>query len=493
MFLDSKLRATRFPVSQCLSLLTAIVGLQVASTLPALGQQFRQPGGIIVQQPIVQQPIVQQPRFQPQNQIFQNQQPPVYQNPTYFPNQGYQNQNQNIQPATPVYRAPPGGSQSVPPVARRIQQPTRPSQPQQPTAQQILDAEEAAYNAEKLVLVEQLLEKYKTSAVENQRVALEKLETLTRENDELRKRMGEFNQTNQSYQTQIREMEKELSAAGKPDSAKLQEAQQLKTNNQQLANQVRNLDAEVQSLSDDNKNYRDQITNLKAAQEQTMNLRPAENNQLESNESELTEKNQQLARDNGELQQANRRLSQDYTTLKGQYQQLSQQQQLAIAENQKLSDRITNLKVTNNNFETAKPAVVSSITANAPAEVVAEPEFDTSPYDTKISQLTRKNRQLSEINSDFKDENRSLSRELASLKGQSVEETTDVRGSTLVSTSLPVVPAAVTPAIDKGGWGILTWLIPFLAIGLGIAFFVIIKEELHRKPSNATIGPKRQD
>ena len=491
MFLDSKLRAMRFPVSQWFSLLTVIVGLQVASPLPALGQQFRQfqqPGGIVVQQP-----IVQQPRYQPQNQIFQNTLGPIYQNPTYYPNQSYQNQNQIIQPATPVYRAPPGGRQSVPPVARRIQQPARPSQPQQPTAQQILDAEEAAYNAEKLLLVEQLLEKYKTSAVENQRVALQKLETLTRENGELRKRMGEFNQTNESYQTKILKLEKKLSAVSAPDTTTLQEAQQLKTNNQQLANQVRNLDAEVQSLSDDNKNYRDQISNLKAAQEQAMNLKPAENNQLESNESELTEKNQQLAQDNGELQQANRRLSQDYSTLKGQYQQLSQQQQLAIAENQKLSDRITKLKVTNNNFDTVKPAAVSSITASAPAEAVAQPKFDTSPYETKISQLTRKNQQLSEINSDFKNENRSLSRELASLKNQSVAETTGAKGSTLVSASLPVVPAAGTLAVDKGGWGILAWLIPFLAIGLGIAFFVIIKEELQRKPSNATISPKRQD
>ena len=167
MLLNSNLKISRRQLCQGLSCLVGFFVLNVVSPAPpANGQQT-----------IIQQPIIQQPIIQPANPIYQSPtyQGPIYQGPGIYPNQGRIIQQQPV-PGTPIYRVPAVGIQTVPPVSQRIQQPSQPAAPRQS-----IDAEQAAYNAEKLALVEKLLEKYKASAVENQD-AIEQLESLKLEN-----------------------------------------------------------------------------------------------------------------------------------------------------------------------------------------------------------------------------------------------------------------------------------------------------------------------
>ena len=84
---------------------------------------------------------------------------PIYQGPTYYQQQG---------PIGPVYRAPQGTIQTVPPVAERLPQAVQPNQ-------RILDrtAEQAVLDAEKIRVLEKLLEQYKAAAAQGQGSSVE--------------------------------------------------------------------------------------------------------------------------------------------------------------------------------------------------------------------------------------------------------------------------------------------------------------------------------
>jgi len=492
MFLDSKFKATRQPQSlcKCLGLLLGSVGFLAGANLQhANGQQVVQPNGTVIQ---------------PQNQVYQT---PIYQAPIYQQPPGYyQNQGQIVQPQTispapqqplpagPVYRAPVG-NQTVPPVAQRV-----PRQAQ-PDAQQILDAEQAAYNAEKLALVEKLLEKYKATAAENQD-AIERLGSMKQENEELRRRMGELDSSSKSYQSKILTLEEKLAAAGKTNPAAMQETEQLKASYQGVVNQVRNLEAEVKRLTADENSRGQQLLNLQsmnmklkgeveAAQKQAMSAVPADGNQAEL--AELAEQNQQLTTDNEKLEIKLRAAVEEYTKQQADNQDLSQKSQALQDSNQGLRGQIARLS---NSLGAGQGSgvVANNLVSSNPIPEAAPAQIDVSSYETEISQLTTKNRQLSERNSEFEDENRALSRQLLSLENQAGQEAVSSQSPANVS-AMPAVHPAVAGVIEEkeGGWGLLAWLIPFLAIGLGVAFFVIIKEELHRKPAGAVDRSSHQD
>ena len=512
MLLQSKFKAMRRPLRTCFIILfCSLASSAVLFPSQVSGQQFLPPAIQRIQQPqisnvyrsptnqrrVIQNPtlqspapLIQSPTFQSpsnQSQIYQGPtyQGRIYQGPGYYPDLGRIIQ----QPPTssPTNQAP-GQIQTVPPVAQRIQQPSSSSQP---TTQQTLDAEQAAYNAEKLALVEKLLDRYKASAAENQK-AIEQLQSLKQENSQLVTRMGRLSQATESYQTQILALEEKLLTLNKPNPATIRETEKLKADYQGVINQVNDLESKVQRLSGENKDYQGQIASLKSAQERTMNSMP-----IESAQAELAKQNRRLTKDNEALKLKFRENINEYTTIQQEYQTLNQQKQRLADDNQRLSSQIAKFSVADNSFNSGRVSEVDSIDANTstvpPEPVEAQSTVDVSSYETEISQLTRKNRQLTETNSEFENKNRSLNRQLVDLKGQGDIKLASESNPPSASTAVPILPAtATTVAGGKGKWGVLVWLIPFLALGLGIAFFVIMREELHRPPAGKTTKPARK-
>ena len=475
MLLKLKPTASRQQISKCLCCLIGVLGFNTVS--------------------YSQQPINQQPTPTYQNPIYQGPvyRAPPYQGPVFYPNQGRVIQQQPL-PATPIYRAPRGQIETVPPVAIQIPQSNQPTPAQKPTPQQI-DADQAAYNAEKLALVEKLLEKYKIAAAANRGV-VEQLESLKQEKTQLLSKMSELNQATTDYQTEVASLKEQLSAAEQLSPAVTRQAEQLQANYQQAINQVTDLESKIKQLEDENSSSLAQIASLEAAQKKAMSSIP-----LESNQTELIQENQQLVAGNQALEQKNRRLSEEHSELEGRLRDLIQQQQLATDNNKTLNNKIAELQASNNSFDAGRVPEVAAINADtAGSPPTAErplPPVDLSSYEAEISQLTRSNRQLSEANTGFKDKNRSLNRQLASLESQSNDQALADKASVIAATALPaVLPKTANSAAlveSNTGWGILTWLIPFLAIGLGIAFFVIVKEELDRPSAEAKKSPASKD
>ena len=123
-----------------------LVGQQIQQTQPTQNPQFRIPQ------------VPQQQPTAPTTRIYQSPiiRGPIYQGPTFYPQQG---------PVGPIYQAPQGTFQTVPPVAERLPQAVQPNQ-------QLLNqaAEQAALDAEKISVLEKLLEKYKAAAAQGQGV-----------------------------------------------------------------------------------------------------------------------------------------------------------------------------------------------------------------------------------------------------------------------------------------------------------------------------------
>ena len=305
--------------------------------------------------------------------------------------------------------------------------------------------------------------------------------------------MNELDQTAKLNQTTILSLEEKLKAARQPNSATIQQTEQLKVSYQNAIKQASDLQLKVQRLTGENKNYVAEIANLNAAKDRATNSMS-----LEGNQTQLTQKNQELTTDNQALEQKNQQLNKGYAELERKYQDLSQQQRLAIDDNQTLNDRITELKSANSDFDAGDVSNVASIDAGVTAPITAEsqPSVDATAFEAKISQLTRKNRQLSDANSDFKNKNQLLNRRLTDLNNKdgsfAVNKNSPATVATALPNSLPTAVSSTAVSGSKRGWGILTWLIPFLAIGLAVAFFVIIKEELHR-PSPGAANPARKD
>ena len=173
---------------------------------------------------------------------------------------------------------------------------------------------------------------------------------------------------------------------------------------------------------------------------------------------------------------------------------MGDEKQSLVQQNEANIERVSQLTASNEayvseiaalNAREVAPAVVE---APPVVEPVIEPGdesiTDVSSYESDISRLTRKNRALTESNSELEKHNRSLTRKLGKLEQQPID--LDRREVVAESPAL-VKDAAVAglPVVPKAGGSILSWLLPFLAIGLGIAFFVILREEIHRPPTTS--------
>ena len=266
-----------------------VAGQQIQQIVPTQNSQFQVPQ------------VQPQPTVVPPTRIYQGPitQGPIYQGPTYY---------QQQRPIGPVYRAPRGTIQTVPPVAERLPQAVQPNQ-------RILDraAEQAAFDAEKIRVLEKLLEKYKAAAAQGQGSPVE-FERLKQKNADLLKEVesqrdltgrsiltqkekiteliGLVERMKTQYaesETKVQMLEKEIAAAGMQDSPDMQKVKTLQA-------QVSDLEAKLQIVSGENKSYAQQLADSKAAVKAAMESQPGENEKME-----LLQRSQKLANENQEL------------------------------------------------------------------------------------------------------------------------------------------------------------------------------------------------
>ena len=480
MLLDSRFKSLQRSLC-CFTV--GLLGFSAAfSTQHVAGQQIQQI--VPTQNSQFQVPQVQpQPTVVPPTRIYQGPitQGPIYQGPTYY---------QQQRPIGPVYRAPRGTIQTVPPVAERLPQAVQPNQ-------RILDraAEQAAFDAEKIRVLEKLLEKYKAAAAQGQGSPVE-FERLKQKNADLLKEVesqrdltgrsiltqkekiteliGLVERMKTQYaesETKVQMLEKEIAAAGMQGSPDMQKVKTLEA-------QVSDLEAKLEMVSGENKSYAQQLADSKAA----MESQPDDNEKMQ-----LLQRSQKLASENQELMQKQEASNLTINKLRGKvtealemYNMTYEKQVRMEGVNRDLQKKVSELSMHDSSVNKITP-IVDSEPAPVQTTSFAQPSVEVSSYESKIAQLTRKNRQLADSNADFQSQIKSLNRELESLKKQGSEVAAGQASTPLVS-AVPVVDTLVSPpaADEKGGWGILGWLIPFLAVGLGVAFFVILKEEFQR-------------
>jgi len=434
MLLSLKIKSTQLSwcwlIAGILGINTAVVNLNVRH---ATGQQVQFP-------PFEPGPIVQLP-----NEVYLAplvNQGPLYQGPIIWP-QNYYPQGGGQIIGQPQLIIP---SNQVPAVGIPIVQPV-PQAPKvrQSGEQQSSATEQAALNTEKIKVLEKLLEKYKAIATTKQ-IDPQELELFKQNNADLTEQVSALTQAN--------------------DQA-LPAVAQLETSLRNAVDQVTELKKQVETLS---------VENEKLMASQTGVAELVLKNQR------LNDKNQKLEQQNKALTQTGDQLTQKHSLLESKYQGLERRSQDDV---QSLKDRIAKLNVSNESYAAQIATFDSTTSTPVQTPAFSGSNSDLAAFETRISRLSQQNLRLAKSNTDFKNENKSLTRQLANLKKQHDEVANSSASDPIGSAQAPATTfVAPNSSIETDeGWGILAWLIPFLVIGLGIAFFVIIKEELHRPPA----------
>jgi len=428
-------------------------------------QQFQVPQAPSIQGPQYLAPQLRpgQPTFVPQTSVYQSPiiSVPIYQQPSYAP-------IPQPRPIGPVYQAPQGTLSTVPPVGQQLPQVVQSNL----SNRRKLDraAKQATLDAERIRVLEKLLEKYKSLAGQGSSAGLNGLK---QKNADLLKELesqGEITRRNATIQ---QKKNTELNGL----------VEQLRTQYAQSATKVQTLEKQLAAAGK-------QLADSRAALKATMETQPSGNEEVE-----LRQQTQKLAAENQELVRKQEVSSLKISDLRDKLEDALEMHQLTrekLVRTESSSQQPNSKSLGIDEIAVSGPGVNdSSITeidlvgdsgsASVQATSFAQPSVNIASYESKIAQLTHKNRQLADSNAEFDSEVKSLNRELASLKNQGREVTSQASAS-LVSNTVPagnaVAPSPV--ASRKTGWGILGWLIPFLVIGLGVAFFVILKEEFQR-------------
>lgn len=254
---------------------------------------------------------------------------------------------------------------------------------------------------------------------------------------------------------------------------------------QKLEAQVGDLEVKLQASADENKGYAQQLADAKAAASQ-LQLGDSEKATLVQQVRELNNTNLGLTQSAESLKQSRDELNDKLSKLEAGYQELGLQRKQAMDDNQKLQGRIAELNASAQSSSEGNVTGIASAVDAPPAPVQAigftETAVDVSSFESKIASLTRENEQLARINADFKNQNQSQASPEEPAREVAVSDEWVATGAV----EAPAVVAAMTPNVTgkKGGWGTWVWLVPFLAIGLGIAFFVILREEFQRPPGS---------
>ena len=301
--------------------------------------------------------------------------------------------------------------------------------------------------------------------------------------------MGEMDQTNQQMKATVTELREKLAASGEQDPAAMKAAEQLRAQYRESVNEVKTLQSQVETLNTENQGFQVKISELTAARDAAMKVEPSDNMgaELTQKNQMLSEQNVSLTQQNQTLTEQNQALNQQNQTLVQENQMLGEKQQMAVGENQTLNDRIVEL--TNSN-ESQLSEIASLNSRPMETTTVAAPAVDVTPYESKIARLTRKNRELTKTNSEFEDRNLLLTQQLAGMDTEVEIEPVAAEPdytATVAEPAVAAVPAVPKLGFDFSKYGVLGYLIPFFAIGLGVAFFVVMREELHKPPTTGSV------
>ena len=424
-------------------------GRQSFQGQPIQGQPI--PGQIIQGQPIQGQPIQGQPiQGQPiQGGVYRGQ---IIQQPGV----------PNYQPA-PIYQPAP----AAPPIV------TVPN----PAENETLEAERAAYR-EAISKVKGLSEKNEALIAQNEGV-LERFEMLRKENEGLSSQVGQLGRANENFEATVIELREKLARASE-QGAEAGEAEQLRLRYRESLSQIEGFEARIDTLGVENQGYQTKISELNAALK-AMESQPDDNMQSENMQSELTEQIRVLGSEKQSLMEQNESNMKQIQILTGEKQSLIDR----LGQTQGLNERVSQLTASNEAYVSEIAALKAREIPEAPADIqpqalVEEPTADVS-LEADVTRLNRKNRILSQTNSELEDRNRKLTRQLAELEEGDIALSSQPKTIAAAPVAIKEVAAAL-PAVPKAGGSILSWILPFLALGLGVAFFVIMREELHRPP-----------
>ena len=261
----------------------------------------------------------------------------------------------------------------------------------------------------------------------------------------------------------------------------------------QLQQQIQNLNNQTQTLTNEGQTLRDTIGQLS---EQNTQLKLQLDNQgmggdelaeiraaLDARTREVQAATAELATKSEELDMLNAR----FKPLEGQNQQLNETIAALTGERSELQNQIAAFAAGSEPSETvemmAEPTETVTVTKNDP-ELLA-----------KLDRLTKENRLLKHSVSKAEDSNQSLRRELDELEEDNqtllaseteLDTDSDVAEQSDSALALPSIGANADG--DSDAYNINYWILPFLLLGLGIALFVVLREEFHKKPAERLVS-----
>ena len=328
------------------------------------------------------------------------------------------------------------------------------------------------------------LETIKRLIAENKR-----LESLARDNGRQKQEVQRLERELRKATLQLSEMQ--TSGAPKLDdtnsetmalNGKIQQQQneiiQLGANYQKAVQLNESLTSQVKSLSDESSNLKAQLSNQGA--------KGTDANQLQSN---LMNTSDAL----NELKQRNEAMTADYNRVQGLYEStnadnatLNQRNGELSSENELLAAQLREYQnggTLDGHLEDAQtPLAENRISRVSERRDLNMKTGLAADHGLAVSNLKRKNQRLLGLNEKAKQQNKLLNRRIAELEGTVNELTIDNKDRDVATIGIAsdfdgVLSNSKQAGSSTGKYNIMSWLIPFLAIGLFVGLYVFLTEE----------------
>ena len=139
-------------------------------------------------------------------------------------------------------------------------------------------------------------------------------------------------------------------------------------------------------------------------------------------------------------------------------------------------------------LEVADPVeTVKTVTQNDPKLLARVDSLsqENGRLKSAVSKAEELNRSLRSELDDLEDDNRTL---LANNVEQETERVVVDEEETDSSSQLALPTIGEASDEGSGAYNISYWILPFLLLGLGIAFYVVLREEFHKRPTRLVSG-----